>query len=93
MMKPNKRWLWFLWAWVVAGHVGAQPFPSKPIRIGIGFQPGGPLDQHARLLSDRLQAQLAQPIVIDYKAGADGIVGAQERERRCNPWLFGFIPM
>ncbi len=78
MMKSNKRWLWFLWAWVVAGHVWAQPFPSKSIRIVIGFPAGGPLDQHARLLSDRLQAQLGQPVVIDYKAGAGGIVGAQE---------------
>jgi len=45
---------------------------------GDGFPAGGPLDQHARLLTDRLQAQLGQPILIDYKAGAGGTVGAQE---------------
>jgi tripartite-type tricarboxylate transporter receptor subunit TctC len=44
----------------------------------MGFPAGGPLDQHARLLADRLQTQLGQPILIDYKAGAGGIVGAQE---------------
>ena len=56
----------------------AQTFPSKPVRIVVGFPAGGPLDQHARLLSDRLQAQLGQPVIIDYKAGAGGTVGAQE---------------
>jgi tripartite-type tricarboxylate transporter receptor subunit TctC len=53
-------------------------FPEKPIRLVIGFPAGGPLDQHARLLSERLQAVLGQPVVIDYKAGAGGTVGAQE---------------
>ncbi|MEY4713384.1 MAG: hypothetical protein RIS88_2834 [Pseudomonadota bacterium] len=53
-------------------------FPDKPIRLVIGFPAGGPLDQHARLLADRLGAALGQPLVIDYKAGAGGTVGAQE---------------
>ena len=60
----------------VAGHAWA--FPTKPIRVVMGFPAGGPLDQHARLLTDRLQAQLGQPILVDYKAGAGGTVGAQE---------------
>ena len=63
--------LWAMGAW-------GQAFPTKPVRIVIGFPAGGPLDQHARLLSDRLQAQLGQPVIIDYKAGAGGTVGAQE---------------
>ncbi|MBF9264915.1 Bug family tripartite tricarboxylate transporter substrate binding protein [Paracidovorax cattleyae] len=57
----------------------AQPaFPSKPIRVVVGFPAGGPLDQHARLLTDKLQAVLGQPVVVDYKAGAGGTVGAQD---------------
>ncbi len=63
---------------LLCGGAMAQTFPSKPVRIVIGFPAGGPLDQHARLLSDRLQAQLGQPVLIDYKAGAGGTVGAQE---------------
>ncbi len=63
-----------LLAWCAA----AQTFPSKPVRIVIGFPAGGPLDQHARLLADRLQAVLGQPVLIDYKSGAGGTVGAQE---------------
>ena len=53
-------------------------FPDKPIRVVIGFPAGGPLDQHARLLTERLQAVLGQPIIIDYKSGAGGTVGAQD---------------
>ncbi|PIF89160.1 tripartite-type tricarboxylate transporter receptor subunit TctC [Acidovorax sp. 62] len=56
----------------------AQTFPTKPIRIVVGFPAGGPLDQHARLLSDKLQTVLGQPVVMDYKSGAGGTVGAQE---------------
>ncbi len=61
-----------------ASQAAAQIFPSKPIRIVIGFPAGGPLDQHARLLSDKLQGVLGQPVLIDYKSGAGGTVGAQE---------------
>jgi tripartite-type tricarboxylate transporter receptor subunit TctC len=51
-------------------------FPSKPIRIMVGFPAGGPLDAHGRLLVDRLQALLGQTVIVDYKAGAGGTVGA-----------------
>ena len=53
-------------------------YPEKPIKVVIGFPAGGPLDQHARLLADKLQSVLGQPVVVDYKAGAGGTVGAQE---------------
>ena len=52
-------------------------FPDKPVKILIGFPPGGPLDAHARLLADRLGQVLGQPVIIDYKAGAGGTVGAE----------------
>ena len=58
--------------------LASAAFPDKPMRIVIGFPAGGPLDQHARLLSDKLQGVLGQPVLIDYKAGAGGTVGAQE---------------
>jgi tripartite-type tricarboxylate transporter receptor subunit TctC len=65
-------------ALIAAAGAALAAFPEKPIRLVIGFPAGGPLDQHARLLADRLQAVLGQPIVIDYKAGAGGTVGAQD---------------
>ncbi|MBK6651664.1 MAG: tripartite tricarboxylate transporter substrate binding protein [Betaproteobacteria bacterium] len=52
-------------------------FPDKPIKIVMGFPAGGPLDQHARLLTDKLQSVLGQPIIVDYKPGAGGSVGAE----------------
>lgn len=86
----------------------AAAYPDKAIRLVIGFPAGGPLDQHARLLADRLQAVLGQPIVIDYKAGAGGTVGAQELMKAApdgytlmlantgvmviNPALYGKLP-
>ena len=52
-------------------------FPDKPIKIIIGFPAGGPLDAHIRLLVDKLQSSLGQTVIVDYKAGAGGAVGAQ----------------
>lgn len=52
-------------------------FPDKPIRIVVGFPAGGPLDAHARLMTDRLQTLLGQTVLVDYKAGAGGSVGAE----------------
>ena len=55
----------------------AQAFPTKPVKIIVGFPAGGPLDAHARLLADNLAKLLGQPVIIDYKAGAGGTVGAE----------------
>ncbi len=52
-------------------------YPDKPIKIIIGFPAGGPLDAHIRLLIDKLQASLGQTVIVDYKSGAGGAVGAQ----------------
>jgi tripartite-type tricarboxylate transporter receptor subunit TctC len=59
----------------------AQAFPNRPVRVVIGFPAGGPLDQHARLWSEPLARVLGQPVLIDYRAGAGGTVGAQEVAR------------
>ncbi|MBL6652664.1 MAG: tripartite tricarboxylate transporter substrate binding protein [Reyranella sp.] len=62
---------------VVAPAVRAQgQYPSRPIRLVIPFPPGGPTDMMGRLYGERLAALLGQPVVIDNKAGAGGVVGA-----------------
>jgi tripartite-type tricarboxylate transporter receptor subunit TctC len=62
----------------MSGAALAQaPFPNKPVKIMIGFPAGGPLDAHGRLLAERLAQNLGQPVIIDYKAGAGGTVGAE----------------
>ncbi len=53
----------------------AQAWPAKPIRLIIPYPPGGQTDIVGRWLGARLGAALGQPIVIDNRAGANGIVG------------------
>lgn len=63
-----------------AGAQAQTPAPiagGRPIRMVIGFPAGGPLDAHARLWTDPLARLLGQPVIVDYKAGAGGTVGAQ----------------
>jgi tripartite-type tricarboxylate transporter receptor subunit TctC len=54
----------------------AQDFPSKPITIVVPFAAGGGVDAIARLLAERLRASLGQPVVVDNKPGASGMLGA-----------------
>ena len=54
-----------------------QGFPSKPLRIVVPFSAGGPTDITARLIGPRMTELLGQPIVIDNRAGATGIIGAE----------------
>ena len=62
---------------IAASAHSMAAYPEKPIKIIMGFPAGGPLDQHARLLVDKLQAILGQPVLVDYKPGAGGSVGAE----------------
>jgi tripartite-type tricarboxylate transporter receptor subunit TctC len=62
---------------VVAGTAGAQPapYPAKPIRLVIGFAPGGAADYVARAMSDAFGKALGQPVIVDNKPGAGGDLG------------------
>lgn len=50
--------------------IGQEPFPNKRIRLLVGFQPGGIVDTLARLLAERLQKNLGQPVVVENRPGA-----------------------
>ena len=58
-------------------HAQAQEYPSRPIRLIIGFPPGGSNDVTARILQARLQELLGQPIVIENRPGANATLAAE----------------
>ncbi|MFS2049380.1 Bug family tripartite tricarboxylate transporter substrate binding protein [Variovorax sp. Varisp41] len=65
-------------ALLALAHAPAQaqaPYPNKPIRMVVPFQAGGATDVLARVLGQKMAAGLGQPIVVDNKPGAAGIIG------------------
>lgn len=62
----------------LAGTASAQPALDGPLRIVVGYAPGGATDRVARIVADRLTAKLGVPVVVDNKAGAGGRLAAQQ---------------
>ena len=61
----------------VAGPLGAQSFPAKPIRMVIPFAPGGGTDLIGRLSASRLSESMGQPVVVENRPGASGVLGVE----------------
>lgn len=61
--------------WLGVPEAFAQPYPSKLIRIVVPAGPGGTLDIVARVIGQRLSDNFKQPVVVDNRAGASGIIG------------------
>jgi tripartite-type tricarboxylate transporter receptor subunit TctC len=61
---------------VAAG--AAEPYPSRPIRLLVPFPPAGIADLSARLVAEGLRAKLSQPVIVENKPGANGVLGLRE---------------
>src|SRR3954471_12583526 len=55
----------------------AQSYPTRPVRLIVGFAPGGPTDVVARAIAPRVGEMLGQSVVVDNKPGASGNIGAE----------------
>ena len=72
-----KRWmfgvagLWLVWAW----SAGAQPYPSKPITLIVPYPAGGISDTSGRAVAKELGVRLGQPLIVENRVGAGGLVG------------------
>lgn len=85
-MKPTERGyaarLCMLTATVLlAGLVAVpadEPYPTRPIRVVVGFLAGGPTDIPARFIADRLSAQLGQKVYVENRPGAGGMIALND---------------
>jgi tripartite-type tricarboxylate transporter receptor subunit TctC len=87
---------------------GAAGWPNRPVRVIVGFPPGGSLDVMTRLAAEQMQNRLGQPFVVETRTGASGNIGAEAIARAApdgytigtvsmhnlliNPHLFARLP-
>lgn len=87
--RPNRRAALALFATTASLVLAstsalAQPYPAKPVRVVVGFAPGGPTDIVTRLVAKHLSEDLGQAFVVDNKAGAAGNIGTTYVARAAN---------
>jgi tripartite-type tricarboxylate transporter receptor subunit TctC len=85
-MKSTKRRVLMLAgagvaAWSITGRAGASTFPDKPVRMIVPYPAGGGADQWARIVAGRLEKELGQPVIMDYRPGASTTIGADAAAR------------
>ena len=75
-MRSMRMFVACLWI-TLAGTVGAQDYPNKPIRLIVPFATGGVTDTTARVMADKLSQRLGQNVIVENRAGGSGNPGTQ----------------
>jgi len=78
------RGLLFILGVLFAPAAAAQPYPSKPVRLIVGFPAGGPADIFGRALAQGMAGELGQPVVVENISGVGGVLGV-ERAAKAAP--------
>ena len=60
-----------------AGSAGAQPYPSKPVRVIVPYPSGGIVDLLARAITEKIASGWGQPILVEGRPGADSNLGTE----------------
>ncbi len=63
-------------AFAVPSLASAQSWPTRPLKLLVGYPPGGSVDMTARTIADRLGPMLGQPVIVENRAGATGNIAA-----------------
>jgi len=74
-MKAVRQFLIFLAAALAAPAVSAQSYPTKPVKLVVGFPAGGPADIFGRSFAQALSTTLGQTVIVENKSGVGGVLG------------------